>query len=267
MYHGRCWNYTEATYYQFGRKDPMLPLWYNEDKYTKDKEHYVDPEAKFVDENVNYWFASYSEKEDVSLGVAIQHPHHFHMREPAEGHYVSDWCNGSYFNLWNAEQSQLGLTYYTIKTIYDPSPVGYCVPPGRAFMGFTYNGENMTAAPEVSHGMVNSPYNKYYYEVSYNGGWKFYNKPMPQQGQWQTNSGVNFWLALGYRYYGTGGGGHVGINGHFWSANPASDVEKTNDASYYFFFDRSNVGPKYAREGRSMGYLVRPVTEESARRP
>lgn len=251
-----------CTYYQFGRKDPMLPLRYDEDKWARDKEHYVDPSAFFKDENVTYKFVAHNEKQ-VSLGTSIQHPHHMHILDQSQ-HYVSDWCTNTYYNLWNANQENLGVTSTVTKTVYDPSPVGYCVPPANAFSGFTYDGNNVSDAPSKTYGKINSPYKEYYYEAGYNMGWLFYNAQMNGEKQWDTTQGVNFWLAMGYRFYGTGTAGHVGINGHFWSANPCKDQDRYNNTSYYFFFDKTNVGPKYAREGRSMGYTVRPVTEDSA---
>lgn len=248
-----------VVYYQFGRKDPMLPLHYDNNYWLNDKTHYVDPSAMFADDNSNYKFSSHGDKK-VSIGTAIQHPHHFHVQNMAT-HYVSDWCDKIYYNLWNSKQTTLGATSTVTKTIYDPSPVGYCVPPADAFAGFTLNGANVN----LTYGEINSPYKPYYYEVAYNNGWMFYNAPMSGKEQWNASSGTNFWLAMGYRYYGTGGGGHVGINGHFWSANPNNDRIDYDESSYYFFFDRTNVAPKYTKEGRSMGYPVRPVTEDSCK--
>lgn len=255
-----------CTYYQFGRKDPMLPLHYDNDLWVNNKTHYVDPTAKFADDNTNYNFSSHGDKK-VSIGTAIQHPHHFHVLDMGT-HFVSDWCEDPYYNLWNSGQTTLGATSTVTKTIYDPSPVGYCVPPANAFKSFTYNGGNVIKAPAETYGQINSPYKEYYYEASYNMGWKFYNAPMSGQNKWDDSKGTNFWLAMGYRYYGTSGGGHVGINGHFWSANPSKNNATTTgkvEASFYFFFDRSRVCPTYDEEGRSMGFAVRPVTEDSCK--
>ena len=58
------------------------------------------------------------------------------------------WCNSaspynwfgtsSYYNLWDANCSATGCSdNTTVKTVYDPSPVGFKIPNGRTFTGFS----------------------------------------------------------------------------------------------------------------------------------
>lgn len=92
--------YTEmlgnCTYYQFGRKDPMLPLFYDDEAYNLDKDQYGPLQYKFtfVDESV-------TGTGKVAINLGIQHPYHFHYVRSA----YDDWCSTPYHNLWNATQT------------------------------------------------------------------------------------------------------------------------------------------------------------------
>lgn len=150
-------------YYQYGRKDPMLPTGNGNDT---DKVHYL-----------NNWTQSYTivnaNGQAKTLGEAIQNPEkYYHV--PAGTGRTSDlssnirlynWYNdkGSpYINLWNTSSqflpmfSECGLKapeYHAkfdeiiragvTKTIYDPCPPGFELPRVDAFSGATYSGRNM----------------------------------------------------------------------------------------------------------------------------
>lgn len=243
--------YTEmlgnCTYYQFGRKDPMLPLFYDDEAYNLDKDQYGPLQYKFtfVDESV-------TGTGKVAINLGIQHPYHFHYVRSA----YDDWCSTPYHNLWNATQTTAGATDKVVKTIYDPSPVGYCVPPANAFTGVTHNGNGVSEAPAYSYGKINSPYKQYYNEFTNNAGGIFYCSKMNGLLNWDNSGGTIFYGCHGYRYAGSGHGGHGGLNGNYWSANPNN--AKT---SYYLHFTQTQVAPKYTQECRAYGYSVRPVRE------
>ena len=150
-------------YYQYGRKDPMLPTGNGNDT---DKVHCL-----------NNWTQSYTivnaNGQAKTLGEAIQNPEkYYHV--PAGTGRTSDlssnirlynWYNdkGSpYINLWNTSSqflpmfSECGLKapeYHAkfdeiiragvTKTIYDPCPPGFELPRVDAFSGATYSGRNM----------------------------------------------------------------------------------------------------------------------------
>ena len=62
-----------------------------------------------------------------STSYGISHPHVL-FRNPIS------WANSPLKNLWNARQgSEDSMDESVIKTVYDPSPAGYCVPPAHAF--------------------------------------------------------------------------------------------------------------------------------------
>lgn len=149
-------------YYQYGRKDPMLPTGNGNDT---DKVHYL-----------NNWTQSYTivnaNGQAKTLGEAIQNPEkYYHVPGTGRTSDLSsnirlyNWYNdkGSpYINLWNTSSqflpmfSECGLKapeYHAkfdeiiragvTKTIYDPCPPGFELPRVDAFSGATYSGRNM----------------------------------------------------------------------------------------------------------------------------
>ena len=76
-----------------------------------------------------------------------------------------------YLNLWSTDNDK---TYandeVVIKTVYDPSPVGYSLPASNAFTGFTTTGGN-----------TNNPV-EWNVKGGFNKGWYLYTKPNKQGG-------------------------------------------------------------------------------------
>lgn len=100
------------TYYQHGRKDP----------FSGDVVH-----AQNKIEAVNG---------KQSLAYGIQHPN-----ELINFNITENWCEHKYFNLWSANATISDLNpYNNVKTIYDPCPVGYKVPPANTFDGMDNEG-------------------------------------------------------------------------------------------------------------------------------
>ena len=106
------------TYYQWGRKDPFL--------------HNV----------------TIAETGDHLLYQTILHPHILYYEESTYGgvHYY-DWTSANYDNLWDSKCLSYGSPSGDLpnhKTVYDPSPRKYCVPPDNAWDGFsTYGYESI----------------------------------------------------------------------------------------------------------------------------
>ena len=112
-------------FYEWGRKDPMQAWNGKEDEGPKT--YYPFSEA----------YAPQSVLEKTTLGGSIQNPFVFYS---AWGKPTHSWCSTDYVNLWsnNLNGTQNVQTEATVsKTVYDPSPVGYHVPPVAAFDGFT----------------------------------------------------------------------------------------------------------------------------------
>lgn len=72
---------------------------------------------------------------------------------------IGSGMDGLYYNLWSAENATTTVNDDpVIKTVYDPSPVGYCVPPSGAFTGFLYNGTAIINNNGIGYGtQINSP--------------------------------------------------------------------------------------------------------------
>lgn len=171
-------------YYQWGRKDPFLPsnglantnkIWYDKDGNA----HTESPQT-----------------ENLSTGIAciknyILKPDVMHSQYSGDNTYANLWSADN--NVYTANDENV------IKTIYDPSPVGFKLPPSNAFTGFTTTG-NYTNNTSQINGEWDSSLK----------GWNFY-----------TDSSKNktiFFPASGYRLYSNGGAYYVGSYGYYWSA-------------------------------------------------
>ena len=127
-----------CTFYQWGRKDPMLPS--NGTKYNNKNWYNKDGGQSnlFI---TRRWIS------DGNIAAAkaeilntIKEPHSFNE---------FSGMDNAYYNLWNAsglvsltnDRIKYAVFQPTIKTIYDPCPPGFCIPPDGAFTGFTKTGE------------------------------------------------------------------------------------------------------------------------------
>ena len=233
-------NSGNQPYFQFGRKDPMLAGISDASGSTVDKGCY----------SVGYAFDK-SGTGKVAIGVSIQHPHIFYNYGSSSPY---DWCATSYYNLWSADNTVTTANdNAVVKTIYDPSPVGYHLPSSNAFTGFTYNGSNVSGSSYFGS-RFNSPYTSTT-DFTDNFGWEFYCNKMTGEGSYDTAGGTIFFPASGYRGYSTGTVLYVGSLGYFWSAVPSS---ASNGRGLSFL--SSSIYPLY-NYNRSLGIAVRPVQE------
>ena len=209
-----CW-------YQFGRKDPMCT----------------------VDEPADGSFTRNGGNNDgagVSLATAICNPDKFYTQidtEPVGNH---DWCTQYYHNLWTGKKSDTESDQDgdMIKTIYDPSPVGYKMPAPKAFTGFTTTGNKSENTAEFN------------VEGEFANGWNFYTKPGKA-------GNTVFFPAAGYRYCGYGKVFSLGESGFYWSAVPSENT------GHIFNFSSELVDPMVISY-RASGFAVRPVLEPGA---
>ena len=108
-----------GTFYQWGRKDAMHP-----DLIT--------------------WYGRYPEsgiQRDLSLSGTIQNPQSYGQVDHPYANFV--WFADQRRNLWNASNFVMTLNNNpVVKTVYDPCPAGYCMPPSAAFTGFSTTGDN-----------------------------------------------------------------------------------------------------------------------------
>lgn len=99
-----------STFYQWGRKDPMT------ESITTSKD------------NDNY------------LHVAVKHPCEImYDKSSYWGQRYYDWTINNYNNLWDSKNTSYDPSgdLPNHKTVYDPSPRRYCVPPDATWDGFT----------------------------------------------------------------------------------------------------------------------------------
>lgn len=222
-------NSGNQTYFQFGRKDPMLGAIREVNGSTVDKTFYPG----------SYSFDK-SGTGKVTIGTSIQNPHVFFNYGSAK---PQDWSATTYNNLWHISGP---------KTIYDPSPVGYQLPLQDAFKGFTYNGNYVSGNYFLSR--FNSPYTSTT-DYTDNFGWEFYCNKMTGEGSYDTAGGTIFFPALCYRHRENGSVNLLGDTGYYWAASPFS-----NDEGYSLFFTGTSIWP--VNNGRTSGFAVRPVREK-----
>ena len=129
-----------------------------------------------------------------------------------------------------------------IKTVYDPSPVGFKLPANNAFTRFTTTGLNSTKVEEL-----NVQGTKDWNNFSANFGWNFFTDG--------SNVSTIYFPASGERSVVNGSLGDVKFVGYYWSAVPV-------DVYYgcYLYFESSGVDP-LNNTFRAYGFAVRPVTE------
>lgn len=118
--------------YQWGRKDPMLGIVSNQRRsLTSPFNNGAAPR-----ENSKYSFTRSYNTGKVDLETLIMNPNTIYGQP--QGDLYNDPLNGATrggaYNLWgiNCDKAKKTYNFYG-KTVYDPSPVGFCVPPSKAF--------------------------------------------------------------------------------------------------------------------------------------
>ena len=209
-------------YYQWGRKDPMLPS--DRTAANKDKDCFTK------DEQYKFTYKEHGEELNTSdIKQYIRNPHTFNIKKEMDARYN---------NLWNANnKSSNANDDVVVKTVYDPSPVGYTVPAPNAFTGFTTTGQNSNNASDWN------------VDGSWDKGWMFYSKPG------KTGSKI-FFPASGWRNNTSGELYDVSAGCYHWTAGPAS---RTYGRSLEFY--SGYVNPLYGND-RSFGFAVRCTQEK-----
>ena len=208
-------------YYQWGRKDPMLP---GNGLGDTDKTCYT------TDDRYQFAYKGHGVPLNTTdINEYIRNPHKFNIK------FVMD---GVYYNLWSTDNDKTEANDdLVIKSVYDPSPVGYSLPASNAFTGFTTTGGNTNNSAEFN---VNGGFDK---------GWLFYRKPNKQ-------GNTVFFPACGSRGFSSGSLSGVTAYGFYWAASP-------NNRTYgrYLVFYSGYVGP-LLNYHRSFGFTVRPAQEQ-----
>ena len=211
-----------SPFYQWGRKDPFLPsngladankIWYDKD---------------------GQGFTSNPATEDFSTGVTciknyILKPNV--MQSPSYG-------DALYQNLWSADNNVYTANdNLVVKTIYDPSPVGFKLPASNAFTGFTKRSGTMYNPAQINGTWDDS-----------SKGWRFYTNSVKDK--------TIFFPASGRYNYSSGVLRAVGSGGWYWLAVPGNQTY-----GYILGFNRTDVSSDGGSIGRGWGYGVRSSQE------
>lgn len=183
----------DNTYYQWGRKDPMLPGVYNAKIRSQAPSTYLeelDMENKMFYSTKEYRFTS--SETGRSIGESILYPYHFFMHKrpttDTDNNGTDDfrrrhWHDGSdamytmesIMNYWNSQLDRDGTVgdafpnnMNVTKTIYDPSPAGYKMPPPSAFSKFF---KKINSEYTMSDDLLYRPLKKTYSEENQIIGW------------------------------------------------------------------------------------------------
>lgn len=265
---------TFGLYYQFGRKDPFPPL---KDKAGNIEIYDTNGTCIGTDEIIgncvkNNEIPSYSVMTTM-INYTINHPLTFVTYTDGTGNWIygallttsvceaSDKLWGSDFN--SATTTLLFDTKFTGKTIYDPCPLGWCVPPQDTWTNFTTTiSESATSDYSTEDAsFYNSPTEdkKNWSVVPQNGfksapvfGRRFYISG--------TSGALAFYPAAGYRYGLDGKLYNVGYFCSAWSSAPT----RANSLPHSTFFLSNNEAVLPVNfVGRASAFPVRCVKKTS----
>ena len=206
-----------TTLYQFGRKDAFPGM----------------DETQLPQGSINK-----NAGDNMSITNGIQHPDFYYTGG-------SNWnSNYGYYNLWSADNTvtgdwNVGNDNLVVKTVYDPSPVGFKMPANNAFTGFTANAQN--------DGTMNVDGTDVKQTFSNNFGHNFWTS--------SSKKATNNFPASGFRFSNDGSLTDVGGSGYYWLAVP-NGSNNGCDLFFHFF----NVRP-LSNDARPFGFAVRPVSE------
>ena len=146
--------------------------------------------------------------------------------------------DGQYYNLWSTDNDKtVPNDEVVIKSVYDPSPVGYSLPASNAFTGFTTTGQ------------ASGNPNEFNIQGSFHKGWYFYCKP-------NKKGNTLFFQALGWRYDITGSLDYMTLDGLYWVAGPSGRKN-----GRYLHFSSGYVYP-LDNTNRAFGFPVRSAEEK-----
>lgn len=137
---------SNAPYYQGGRKDPFTPS----NGYVKEYKTLYDASGKAYTSapKIEYFSSRRTPSAKKDIAISIQRPTTMQKRPP-KGF-------SSYMNLWNATNN---IAYNkntpiedqtVVKTIYDPCPPGFCLPPAILFSGMSISNQFTQVSTKIS---------------------------------------------------------------------------------------------------------------------
>lgn len=238
-----------CTYYQWGRKDAMLPSY----GINSDHPQWSDPDLWGTAGVNDRLFYKMPEIEQASLSTAIQNPNVFYICDYAlkpqhVANNVNNWCSTRYDNLWDA----LGVDYKdrdVVKTVYDPCPFGYKVPNRDVFNGTTTTGWT-----------TNDP-TQFRVSGSWNKGWNFIVN---------SSNETIFIPATGLRINsyevgrkGSGNASGIGEKGDYWTATTSTTLNNPDNTPFEvdFLFNSGHLFIHNGTGTRGWGFPVRAIAD------
>lgn len=270
-----------GLFYQFGRKDPF-PSGKNKrgeiSIYDKDGNHLDEPALRR--DNYIKMNSLISTATANIIAYAIAHPLTFILYDMADinAEYIPsyNWIYGGFppttawkasNNLWGSDvngTNSLALdTKFTQKTIYDPCPLGWHMPPQDVWTNFTTTNtgeippmlDYNTTIPTYYNSPIEDKIN-----VTVEGGGYFNTLLYDRRFFISSTSGEQaFYPAVGYRYGGNGQIYNIGYYCCVWSSSP---YNSSSSFANYLGAINEGVGPTSAT-GRGHGFPVRCVKETS----
>lgn len=224
-----------STYYQWGRKDPIVALKNRNETGVEDYRPMETPEEKYQ-YNVN--------PGGVTMATAIQNPNIYYV-QPTDGSNYWLSTNSFTVKLWDGDTRDDGELneISSTKTVYDPSPRGFKVPFPRVFAGFVNGGTSTTSGGSLN-GYID-PNESFKYHV-------YYTSPNGKRGE-------TVFTATGQRSsrdnLGTGAGSLWALDRvYYWTCNPAKPGE-----SYSLVICKDSEVELYSYAFRGNQAMARPV--------
>ncbi len=224
-----------STYYQWGRKDPIVALKNRNETGVEDYRPMETPEEKYQYKVV---------PGGVSMATAIQNPNIYYVQPNPESNY---WLSSSSFTvkLWDGDTRDYGELeeIASTKTVYDPSPRGFKVPFPWVFAGFVKGGTSTTSGGSLN-GYID-PNERFKYHV-------YYTSPNGVRGE-------TVFTATGQRSsrdnLGTGAGSLWALDRvYYWTCNPARPGE-----AYSLVICKDSEVELYSYAFRGNQAMARPV--------
>ena len=261
---GETFDYKDvgSTYYQWGRKDPLVAM--------RNWENVGYNDYRLHETGCSDYVYKYEEN-NVTIGESIQHPNVYYVRGTTSG--AANWCSSNIPSLWDTggrETSEPENVISSTKTIYDPSPRGFKVPIPRAFAVFVNgsHGDGGQGGVGAFNGVLNGEQvlngevkNQYKVWTKPNG--QGYKIPFTATGQRADKAGLPVYME----------GDNAGELGGLWSMYGVyywTCVAFNNITGYSFVVrhDQPDTNPKAVRANsyrfngtKTMARPVRPIKE------
>ena len=261
---GETFDYKDvgSTYYQWGRKDPLVAM--------RNWENVGYNDYRLHETGCSDYVYKYEEN-NVTIGESIQHPNVYYVRGTTSG--AANWCSSNIPSLWDTggrETSEPENVISSTKTIYDPSPRGFKVPIPRAFAVFVNgsHGDGGQGGVGAFNGVLNGEQvlngdemNQYKVWTKPNG--QGYQIPFTATGQRADKAGLSVYME----------GDNAGELGGLWSMYGVyywTCVAFNNITGYSFVVrhDQPDTDPKAVRANsyrfngtKTMARPVRPIKE------